>query len=220
MGPCVVPEQLELLELPAAARDRAISKSKYISGLQCHKLLWHQYNAKELIPDVDAAQQAIFDQGHEVGRRARQLYPGGVLIERRLETQAAPRLDGPLAETAAALSLGVPIYEAAFLAARVYAQLDILVPTDDGRWDIVEVKSSTSVKPVYLDDVAVQRYAAESSGTRIRNCYVAHIDRDYIRPHVGRGFSRANCPSSPKSTSSSRLTMAAGTSSRSRARRR
>jgi hypothetical protein len=156
----------------------AISKSKYISGLQCHKLIWHQYNAKELIPAVDASQQAIFNQGHEVGRRARDLYPGGVLIERERHD-----MDGLLADTLrqAQGRPRRPIYEAAFLGGGVYAQIDILVPAGDGLWDIVEGKSSTSVKPVYLDDVAVQRYAAERAGTRVRNCYVAHIDRDYVR---------------------------------------
>ncbi len=146
-----MPEQLTLLE-PPVTRDRAISKSKYISGLQCHKLIWHQYNAKELIPPYDALQQAVFDQGHEVGRLAQKLYPDG-------------------------------IYEAEFVGGGAYALADIITPTDDGRWDLIEVKSSTSVKPVYLDDVAVQRYAAEASGASIRNCYLAHIDRDYVRSH-------------------------------------
>jgi hypothetical protein len=74
-----VHEQLELLGLAGVAErparaGRAISKSKYISGLQCHKLLWHQYNAKDLIPETGDAQQAVFDLGHEVGLRARDLY--------------------------------------------------------------------------------------------------------------------------------------------------
>lgn len=98
------PAQLDLLNQPEPAPpdapERAISKSKYISGLQCHKLLWHQYNAKELIPAVDAAQQAIFNQGHEVGQRARQLSPGGVLIERERWD-----MGGLLADTARALAL-------------------------------------------------------------------------------------------------------------------
>ncbi len=48
-----------------------ISKSKFLSGLQCHKLLWHVFNAKDLIPEPDAATQAVFEQGHEVGRADR-----------------------------------------------------------------------------------------------------------------------------------------------------
>ena len=57
-----------------------ISKSKFLSGTQCKKLLWNVYNAKDQIPEPDAAQQAIFDQGHEVGALAKSLYPGGIEI--------------------------------------------------------------------------------------------------------------------------------------------
>lgn len=39
-----------------------ISKSKFLSGNQCKKLLWHAYNKKDQIPEPDAAQQAIFEQ--------------------------------------------------------------------------------------------------------------------------------------------------------------
>ena len=53
-----------------------ISKTKFLWGSQCHKLLWHAYNAKEQIPEADAAQQAIFDQGDEVGALAKSLCPG------------------------------------------------------------------------------------------------------------------------------------------------
>jgi len=57
-----------------------LSKSKFLLGLQCHKLIWHAYNAKDLIPEVDAATQAIFDQGHEVGALAKQMFPDGVEV--------------------------------------------------------------------------------------------------------------------------------------------
>jgi hypothetical protein len=51
-----------------------ISKSKFLWGLQCHKLLWHAYNAKHLIPGPDARQQTVFDQGHEVGGLSKELF--------------------------------------------------------------------------------------------------------------------------------------------------
>ena len=35
-----------------------ISKSKFLWGLQCHKLLWFAYNQKDAIPKPDAATQA------------------------------------------------------------------------------------------------------------------------------------------------------------------
>jgi hypothetical protein len=57
-----------------------VSKSKFLNGLQCRKLLWHQYNAKHLIPETGAGTQAIFDQGHEVGEWAKKLFPGGIEV--------------------------------------------------------------------------------------------------------------------------------------------
>jgi hypothetical protein len=44
-----------------------LSKSSFGSGLQCHKRLWIEKRQPELIPPTPAAQQAVFDQGHEVG---------------------------------------------------------------------------------------------------------------------------------------------------------
>ncbi|MEE9267523.1 MAG: DUF2779 domain-containing protein, partial [Gammaproteobacteria bacterium] len=58
-----------------------LSKTRYISGCQCHLKLWYDCFERELGADVDAVTQAIFDTGHEVGRLARQRYPGGVLVE-------------------------------------------------------------------------------------------------------------------------------------------
>ena len=40
----------------------------------------------------------------------------------------------------------------------VRTRVDILERLNDGRWNLIEVKSSTSVKEVHLPDVAIQYY--------------------------------------------------------------
>ena len=153
-----------------------ISKTKYLNGLQCHKLLWYAYNDKKAIPEPDEATQAIFDQGHEVGKLAQSLYPGGIEITGDLkqfkEVQEKSR---------AALSLRRPLFEAAFTFNNAYARADILVPAGRDEWDIVEVKSSTEVKEINLHDLSLQRYAYEGAGLKIRNCFLMHIDNSYVR---------------------------------------
>ena len=57
-----------------------LSKSTFLMGRQCSKLLWFSYNAKDQIPAPDEATQAVFDQGKEVGGLARQLFPGGIVV--------------------------------------------------------------------------------------------------------------------------------------------
>jgi hypothetical protein len=47
------------------SRTAYISKTKFLQGLQCPKLIWSSYNAKHLFPAVDDALQAVFNQGHE-----------------------------------------------------------------------------------------------------------------------------------------------------------
>ena len=49
-----------------------------------------------------------------------------------------------------------PLFEAGILAGRLYSRVDILSPAGEAGWNIIEVKSSTSVKDVHIDDVAFQ----------------------------------------------------------------
>lgn len=57
--------------------NACLSKSKYMLGLQCPKLLWYHFNEKDKIPPFDEATQATFDQGHEVGEWSKKRYPEG-----------------------------------------------------------------------------------------------------------------------------------------------
>lgn len=153
----------------------AISKSKYLAGLQCPKLLWYHYNEPEAVPPPDAAKQAIFDAGHEVGDLAKLLYRDG--LEVPWTGDPAQTVDA----TRELLALRRPIFEASFAADGCYCRADILVPADGDTWDLYEVKSGTSVKDVNIDDVAFQAHALERSGAALDRLYLMHVDRSYVR---------------------------------------
>jgi len=153
-----------------------LSKSKYLNGLQCHKLLWYYYNAKNQIPATDAQTQALFDQGHLVGELAKKLYPGG------MDVAGNAKDFGKILELSKqALSQRKPLFEAAFKSGNAYARADILNPVGRNEWEIIEVKSSTEVKEVNLRDLALQRYAYEGAGLSITRCFVLHINNEYVR---------------------------------------
>ncbi len=163
---------------PPEAREDGpfISKSKFLSGRQCEKLLWIGYNRKELIPGADAALQAVFDQGHEVGALAKQMYPDGQEVgEGVLDLEETLRL------TQAAIRQRKPLFEAAFAAEGGYCRVDILRPAPKDGWDIVEVKSTTSLKGVHLDDLAFQAWVLTNGGLKIRGCHLCHINPDFAR---------------------------------------
>jgi len=154
---------------------KTISKSKYLAGLQCAKLLWTHYNDRDAIPEPDAAKQAIFDTGHEVGDLAKQLYPGGV------EVPWSRDLGETVAATRALLPRRIPIFEASFATGGGYCRADILVPVGTDQWDLYEVKSSTKVKDVNVADVAFQTDMIEKSGLKLDRLYLVHIDNTYVR---------------------------------------
>jgi hypothetical protein len=152
-----------------------ISKTKYIQGLQCPKLLWHVYNARDLIPPADEGTQAIFDQGHEVGLLAQKLFPGGITVEGNIPFDEVVTRSRDLLQTRA------PLFEAGFRHNHVIARADVLEPVGADGWNLVEVKSTTSVRDPHWDDLAVQRHCYEGAGLRIRKCSVMHINNTYVR---------------------------------------
>src|SRR5947209_1233468 len=91
---------------PPDAGPYRLSKSRFTSGLQCHKKLWwevHEPNALELQPDK--VLQDLFDQGRQVGEAARTRVPGPVAaflpqvpdeIARQRQMLAGPLPDVPV----------------------------------------------------------------------------------------------------------------------------
>lgn len=159
---------------PALFGGVILSKSRYLRGLQCSKLLWHVANASKEIAQPDAAARTNFNQGCEVGELARALFPDGVLIE-SVDREVA------LSETHSALARRVSIFEAAFQAGAGFTRVDILVPVDGGAWDVLEVKSSTEAKEVHLDDLAFQAHVLVEAGIKVRKLWLVLINSAYVR---------------------------------------
>lgn len=163
-----------------------LSKSRFTTGLQCHRQLWwrvYEPDAPELVPD--AQQQALFDQGTRVGELARSYVPGGYLVDLPHD-QVARKVEA----TRLALDAGVrTIYEASFLAERVFAAIDILQKQPDG-FVLIEVKSSTHVKPEHIPDAAVQVYVLERAGLPIMRVELMHLDRGCAFPDLSNLFAR------------------------------
>ncbi|MEA3229767.1 MAG: DUF2779 domain-containing protein [archaeon] len=153
---------------------KILTKSKYLSGLQCPKLLWITFNQKDLIPQTDEATQFTFDQGHIIGELAKKRYPKGIDIQTD-DFKENLNLSKEL------LKKRVPLFEPAYLKDNIYARADILNPKEDNTWDIIEVKSATKVKDVNIHDVSFQKYCYEKAGLKINKCYLMHLNSSYKR---------------------------------------
>ncbi len=90
--------------------------------------------------------------------------------------------DQVIAQTRQAIRERRPLYEAAFVFNGGYARTDILVPVSGDAWDLVEVKSTTSLKEeVHLPDIAFQAYVLAGAGIKLRKCFLAHINNEFVR---------------------------------------
>jgi len=152
-----------------------ISKSKFLAGRRCHKLLWHLHCAPPSIPAPDPEAQARFDEGQEVGRLARTLYPFGILIDHTGDPEQA------VLDTQTALDARRPVFEGAFSFQGASCRVDILVPVGRDQRDLLEVKSTTGVEDVHLHDVAFQAWVVAGAGVKIRRFWVMHLDSGYVR---------------------------------------
>ncbi len=152
-----------------------ISKSHFMSGVQCLKRLYWQVREPELGVFPDAAAVAIMEQGGAVGRLARQLFAGGVEVSSRDPEQAILTTRELIANPE------VPaIFEAAFEDGGVFVRVDILHRRRDGRWRLIEVKSSADLKEQHLDDVGIQTRVVSRSGLDLASSCLAHVNRNYV----------------------------------------
>ncbi|MBA7480771.1 hypothetical protein ES704_04129 [subsurface metagenome] len=167
-----------------------LSKSRFMSGLQCHKRLYLECFHPELATPPNEQQQAVFDAGTEFGALARKLFPRGLLIEEEYF-----RHDNAMQSTQTALadSQVLTIYEAAFRYDDVRTRIDILTRNGEGSHDVIEVKSSTEVKEEHIPDVGIQFYILNSSGIDIRRACLGFVNKEYVYPGGEYDLSKLVC---------------------------
>ena len=151
-----------------------LTKTKYLSGLQCLRYLWVLFNDPDRVPAPDRNTQYGFDQGHLVGELAKKLFPDGIDVPQE-------GFMGNIDQTIRLMEERRPLFEAGILADNLYSRIDVLYPADDESWDIIEVKSSTSVKDIHIRDAAYQRYCCMKMGLNIRKCYIITINNQYVK---------------------------------------
>ena len=153
-----------------------ISKSKFVAGVQCLKRLYLLVHEPELAAQPDAADEAIIEQGRDVGMLARQLFPGGVEVDGSGGLEQAIRTTRELIA-----NREVPaIFEGAFEHGDIVVRTDVLQRRRDNRWRLIEVKSTTALRDHHLEDVAIQSRVVSRSGVDLASVCLAHVNRGYV----------------------------------------
>jgi predicted RecB family nuclease len=156
-----------------------LSKSRYLSGLQCPKRLYLEIHARALATPFDEGTQAILDAGTEVGELARERYPGGLLVDVDYF-----KVEAGLARTAALVADPAVrvLYEGFIAFDDVVVRPDILVRSGGNRWRLIEVKSTAQAKPEHRDDLAIQTYVLTGAGLTLDAMCLLHLNTNYVYP--------------------------------------
>lgn len=154
-----------------------LSKSDFLKYHICPSYFWLWIHKRDLIQDKTAEEvrENRFEQGNEVEKYARQLFPDGKLVSSYGE-QAQE-------ETLRLITDGVNvIFQATVLTeSGLLAMADVLEKDDDG-WKLYEVKSTNEIKKdKHIPDTAFQRIAFEKAGYKITSINIIHMNKTFVR---------------------------------------
>ena len=161
----------------------AVTKTGFMRGMQCPRMLWldrHRPRLRVIPPET----QARLDAGNDFGDRAMGMFgPYEEMTVYRPGTHI-PDKKAMLARTREHLALGTPvIYEAAFSFYNNYCAVDILRKTDAG-YDFLEVKNAPEVRDPFIRDAAFQYYIITRSGLKINRIFIVVHGPDEADPFL------------------------------------
>jgi hypothetical protein len=169
---------------------RLLSKSRYLDGLQCPKLMWTRANDRDRIPEGPAWREHLGAANRNLRDLAKQLWEGGVEV---------PPFRDPLETVKATrklLTRRTTIFEASFQAAGRICRVDIIEPGDeDDLWNIIKVKGGAKVRNMHIQELAFMRDTMLLSDVPVGRIEVLHVDTDYVRGehlHVDELFKRVD----------------------------
>ena len=124
-----------------------LSKTRYCNAVQCPKMLWLKQYKPEVFDD-SVMDEAVLQTGNEVGDLAMGLFgdfvevPYGDLNEMIQTTEKLIHQKTPV------------ICEASFSCEGLFCSVDILKNLGRKQVELYEVKSSTALHNIYIDDVS------------------------------------------------------------------
>ena len=151
-----------------------LSKSSYCRGIQCKKILWLEKHKPEEKQEIN--NDRILEQGNDIHEVARYLFGSHINIE---YTENLKQMIEDTMNTIDSYK-DVIITEASFTYKNNFCSVDIL-KKNNNTYEIYEIKSSTELKDIYINDASYQYYVLTSLGLKVTKVSLVHINSNYIR---------------------------------------
>jgi len=153
---------------------RNVTKQMFQNTLVCPSFGWlMRMKREEVTCEPTLGERFRIEQGMEVGRRAREAYPDGILVDEKDITSAIERTKSLMNNPNVSV-----IFEGAFLVNSLAARVDILRREDDGG-HIIEVKSSVNDKEEFINDMAYTALIFNLLNNKISKISLMLISRDF-----------------------------------------
>lgn len=158
-----------------------ITKTDYLEYTFCRKNLWLKKHKPSLFEGLELSdfEKKIIEEGNLADAEARNLFPGGVLVEGE-GPEVVKETDRLLQKKEAV------IFQAAFSVEGFFIRADILVyDKSKDAYNLFEVKASNEIKRKephhYINDLAFQKNVIEKTGLNIYKSGVIYLNREYKR---------------------------------------
>lgn len=159
-----------------------LSKTNFLICLDCFKNAWLKIHRPDIYKKypLSSFELNIIDTGNQIDELARGLFPGGVIVESRDDTEYTKKLMADKTPV---------IYQPVFSTDKFITASDVFVwNTDANVYDLYEVKSSTSSEDGggrktedYLIDMAFQKNILNELGIQVGTLNLIRINKEYVR---------------------------------------
>lgn len=155
-----------------------LTKSRFLSGLQCHKRLWFEIHQ----PMEEPAETATaLLQGRAFDQAVQELLPGVVIARDDGMPAAIAQTKRVLADRKRAPST---LHQGAFRAGDMAVITDVLRRAGP-QFDLVEVKASTALKDTHLPDAAFQVLVLQRAKIPVGKVFIGHVNNQFVLRRVG-----------------------------------
>ena len=149
-----------------------ITKEIFLSSISCPTLGWIISHTKSSDVPLSLYDKFKIEEGLEIHKRARTLFPDGVLVEGK-------NIDASMATHKLLLDPTIStIFEATFLVNPYITKADIIIHQSTG-YKILEVKSNVNMSEELIDDLAYTTMVSKKAGLDITSCSLLLVSKDY-----------------------------------------
>ena len=135
-----------------------LTKTDFLKYLNCAKSLWLQKNKPSVYPTIKKS------------KYEEKLSEDGYKVQNELEKHLSNETD------ASKYSFEITYKTSDGL----LSIADIIHDNEDGTVNIYEVKSSGNINDKHIIDATFQTITMEKSGAKVKDIFIAHINKDYI----------------------------------------